>query len=136
MTRLDPSAVAAFARAYRFPGGRLRRVKLRYAGGDRAAAEFTVAVRTAVKDLGTEPVPVKLRFKLTGVEEFRFQKRPSSAAGTVADARIGFFQGLFFVNLDAWTLAPGDTPKVHDFRASDSYVAGRDLFWEEVEVKK
>ena len=135
MTRLHPTDVATFTRKYRFPGGRLRRVKVRYARGEDFIVEFIVSARTAIQQLGTEPEPVKLRVRLTGVEEFRFQKRPTFASGSVAEARIGYFNGLFYVNLDAWGLAPGEVPKVHDFRASDTYIAGRDLFWQEIEAQ-
>ncbi len=132
MNRVHPPDVAAFARKFRFAGGRLRRVRLKYSSGADFAVEFTLTARTAIQDLGTDPAAVTLKFRLTGVEEFRFQKRPTMKSGSVTEARLGYFQDLFFVNLDAWSLASGDVPKVHDYRASDTYVAGRELFWEEV----
>ena len=135
MKRLNPSDVAAFARQYRFAGGRLRRVKVRYGRGETFRVEFTVTAHAAVKQLGTDPAPVRLRFVLSGVEEFRFQKRPTMPSGSVTEARIGYFSPLFFVNLDAWGLAPGDVPKVHDYRNSDTYVAGTTLEWEEIAPK-
>ena len=70
--------------------------------------------------------------RLEGVEEFRFQMRPGQPRVTIADARIGHLNGLYYVNLDAWGLDPGEAPKVHDFRASEAYAAGRELLWEEV----
>ena len=135
MNRLQAADLAGFARRYRFNGGRLRRVKLRYAGGADFAIEFVLTARAAVKDLGAEPALIKLRFRLEGVEEFRFQKRATVAAGNVSEARMGYFNGLYYVNLDAWGLAPGDVPKLHDFRASDTYLAGTALYWEEVKPK-
>ena len=135
MNRLQAADLAGFARRYRFNGGRLRRVKLRYAGGGDSAIEFVLTARASVKDLGMEPALIKLRFRLEGVEEFRFQKRPSVPAGNVSEARMGYFNGLYYVNLDAWGLAPGDVPKLHDFRASDTYLAGTALYWEEVKPK-
>ena len=135
MNRLQAADLAGFARRYRFNGGRLRRVKLRYGKGGDFAAEFVVTARGSVRDLGMEPALIKLRFRLEGVEEFRFQKRPSVAAGSVSEARLGYFNGLYYVNLDAWGLAPGDVPKLHDFRASDTYLAGTALYWEEVKPK-
>ena len=65
------------------------------------------------------------------MEEFRFQMRPSQPKAKIADARISYLNGLFFVNLDAWGLEPGEQPRLHDFRASEAYVGGRELFWEE-----
>jgi hypothetical protein len=45
--------------------------------------------------------------------------------------RFGDFGDVYYVNLDAWGLAPGEAPKLHDFRGSDAYVGGRELYWEE-----
>jgi hypothetical protein len=126
MNRIFPTDLAAFARKYRFTGGRLRRVKLTHGPRGELTAELRLSVRT------TADVPVRLRLKLTGVQEYRFQKRPGAAGGRVPEARFGHFGDAVFVNLDAWGLQPGEVPKVHDFRGSDAYIAGRDLFWEEV----
>jgi hypothetical protein len=41
--------------------------------------------------------------------------------------RFGDFGDVYYVNLDAWGLAPG----LHDFRGSDAHVGGRELNWEE-----
>ena len=135
MNRLYPSDLAGFARKYRFAGGKLRRVKLLYRGPEALTAELVLAVRPATRDLGADEAPVRLRLRLVGVEEFRFQKRPSAAGGKVAEARFGYFGDMYFVNLDAWGLGPGEAPKLHDFRGSDTYLAGRELYWEEVPPK-
>jgi hypothetical protein len=50
----------------------------------------------------------------------------------IADARVGYLNGLFYVNLDAWGLDAGEQPKLHDYRASEAYAGGRDLLWAEV----
>jgi hypothetical protein len=132
MNRLFPSDVAGFARKYRFAGGKLRRVKLVYRGPEPLTVELTLSVRPAARDLGADARPVRLKLRLVGVDEFRFQKRPTVAGGRVTEARFGYFGDLYFVNLDAWRLQPGEVPKIHDFRASDTYLAGRELYWEEV----
>lgn len=132
MTRLYPSDIAGFARKYRFAGGRLRRVTVRLRGPDRVSVGFELVVRPAGRELGAEAKPVRLRFRLDGVDEYRFQKRLSAGAGKITDARFGYFGDVYFVNLDAWGLEKGETPKLHDFRGSDAYVGGRELFWEEV----
>jgi hypothetical protein len=129
MNRLEPAELASFARKYRFAGGRLRRVRLR--AGRELSVELLLSVRTALRELGTEPKPVRLKLRLDGVEEYRFQKRPGTSAGRIPDARIGYFDGLVFITLDAWSLDPGEVPKALDFRASDAYAAGRELWWEE-----
>ena len=105
MNRLYATDVASFTRKYRFTGGRMRRVKLKYATTENFTVEFVLTASIAAKDLGSQPKPVKLRFRITGVEEFRFQKRPTMRSGSVTEARIGWFQDRFFVNLDAWANA-------------------------------
>ena len=50
----------------------------------------------------------------------------------ITDARIGYHNGLFYVSLDAVGLEPNEVAQVFDFRASEVFVAGRELFWEEV----
>jgi hypothetical protein len=132
MERLYPADLPSFLRRYKFAGGRLRRVRLRSGAQGALSVELLLTVRTALRDLGTEPRPVRLRLRLDGVEEYRFQKRPGVAADRIADARVGYFGDMYFVNLDAWGLDPGETPKVHDYRASDAYAAGRELWWEEI----
>ena len=136
MTRLDPAELASFARKYRFANGRLRRVRLRAGRGGTLSVELLLSVRTALRELGTDPKPVRLKLRLDGVEEYRFQKRPGTAAGAIPDARIGYFDGLVYITLDAWGLDPGEAPKAHDYRASDAYAAGRELWWEEVGEKE
>lgn len=135
MNRLYPSDIAAFARKYRFAGGKLRRVTVRFRGPEKVSVGFDLLVRAAGRDLGADAPPVRLRFRLDGVDEFRFQKRPSGGGGKIADARFGYFGDVYFVNLDAWGLGPGEVPKLHDFRGSDAYVGGRELYWEEVPPK-
>ena len=133
MKNLIPQELAQFARGYRFAAGKLRRVRVLLDGGA-VAVEFGLVVNGAVKDLGTDAKEVRLKIRLEGVEEYRFQKRPSSRVGKVPDVKFGHFEGLFFVNLDAWGLQPGEVPGLHDYRASDTYAAGRSLLWEEVKA--
>ncbi|HYH67697.1 MAG TPA: hypothetical protein VD866_23570 [Urbifossiella sp.] len=135
MTPIRPQDLNAFLRRYRLPDGRVRGVRVRYPTANTATVEFRLVVREAIQDLGTEPRTVQLRLRLTGVDEFRVQMRPGQARVKIADARINHINGLFWVNLDAFGLDPGEQPKPHDFRASETYAAGRELAWEEVEAK-
>jgi hypothetical protein len=130
MNRIYPQDLPAFLRKYRFAGGRVRAVRIQQAGQE-VAVEFRLVVREALHDLGVEPRPVRLVLRLTGVEEFRLQMRPNLPKTKIADARITYLNDLYFVNLDAWTLDAGEQPKLHDFRASELYAAGRELSWEE-----
>lgn len=135
MTPVRPQDLVAFTRRYRFPGGKVRAVRLRYTSARDAAVEFRLVVREAIQDLGKEPRRVKLRLRLTGVDEFRVQMRPGLPRVKIGDARIAYLNGLFWVNLDAWGLEPGEQPKPHDFRGSETYAAARELFWEEIPAK-
>src|SRR5688500_15412205 len=94
MNRLDPAELPTFLRKYRFAGGRVRRVRLRLAGDGTLSVELLLTVRTAPRDLGAAPRPVRLRLRLDGVDEYRFQKRPTAPAGRIAEARVGYFGGL------------------------------------------
>jgi hypothetical protein len=131
MNRIAPQDLPQFLRRYRFPGGRIRAVRVRHTAKAGTAVEFRLTVREAIKDLGAEPKAVRLTLRVAGVEEFRFQMRPSQPKAKVADARLAYLNGLFYVTLDAILLDPGERPQVHDFRASEVFAAGRELFWEE-----
>lgn len=130
MNRLYPQDVPQFLRTYRLPGGVIRRVRVVHTSRTDVAVEFRLGVREAVRDLGATPKRVRLTLRLEGVEEFRFQMRPGQPRVRIADARIGYLNGLFFVNLDAWGLEPGEAPQLHDYRASEAYAAGRSLYWD------
>jgi hypothetical protein len=131
MNRLQPHEFAKFLRAYRFVGGVLRRVAVRHARDREVTVEFRVTVREAITDLGAEPRRVRLAFVLAGVDEFRFQMRPRQPKTRITDARIGYHNGLFYLTFDSVGLEPGETAQVFDFRASEVYAAGRELFWRE-----
>lgn len=133
MNRLLPHEFAKFLRAYRFVGGSLRLAKVRHRGSREVAVEFRVSVREAITDLGKEPRRVRLRIVIEGADEFRLQMRPGQPKAKLTDARIGYFGGLFYVSFDSIGLEPGEAAQVFDFRASEVYAAGRELFWEEAE---
>jgi hypothetical protein len=131
MNSLSASDIVSFQRKYRFAGAVLRRVRIMHRGPKAIAVEFRLTVRQAIKNLGEAPARVRLTLRLNGVEEFRFQMRPNMPKMKVADARLAFLNNSFFVNFDAWSLEPGEQPRVHDFRASELYASGRELLWEE-----
>jgi hypothetical protein len=132
MTPLLPHELAQFARKYRFAGGRLKRVRVIPRKGG-ATVEVVLKVTPTITDLGADaPKPVRLVLRIDGAEEYRFQKRPIGSAARVSEMKFGTFSGLIFINFDAWGLQPGEVPGVHDFRASDAFVAGRQVSWEQV----
>lgn len=124
--RIGPNDLPRFVREYRLVGGRIRRIRVLYSGKE-TAVEFHVSVREALKNLGVDPRTVRLVLRLEGVSEFRFQMRPNQPKAKIADARIGYLNDQFYVNLDAWTLEPGEQAKLHDFRASEVFAGGREL---------
>ena len=128
MTRVYPQDLAAFLRRFRLTGGRVRRVRVRYGPGRAVAVEFRLTVLEAVA--GGEPRPARLTLRVAGAEEFRVQMRPGQPRARVADARVAYLNGLFYVDLDAVRLEPGEQPKVFDFRASECFAAGAELWWE------
>lgn len=136
MNRIPAHELPTFLRKYRLQGGRLRRVRVLYPRPKEVVVEFHLTVREAVKSLAAEPKPVRLVLRLEGVEEFRLQMRPSMPKVKIADARLGYLNGLFFVNFDAWGLEPGEQPKLHDYRGSETYAGGRELFWAETPRKE
>lgn len=132
MNKLIPQDLPNFVRRYKFAGGRVLRVRQKYRKGQ-LDIDLVLRVLPAIKNLDDDPAPVRLRLRLVGVDEMRLQKRPNAAAGKLPDAHFGYFQSLFFVTLDSWSLQAGEKPGVHDFRGSDAYFGCRDLLWEQVE---
>jgi hypothetical protein len=131
MNNLYAQDLAQFARKYRFAGAKLRRVRIR-PGVNGVSVEVTLGVRPVAPNLGDSGKPIRLVLRIDGAEEFRFQKRPVTNPARISDVKFGYFNGLFFVNFDAWGLQPGEVPAAHDFRASDAFVAGKSVSWEEV----
>jgi len=133
MHRIAPQDLSPFLRRYRFPGGRVRGVRISHSAKDGMAVDFRLSVREAIKELGVEPRKVRLQLRLAAVEEYRFQMRPNLPRAKIVEARIAHLNGLFYIAFDALALDPGERPQVHDFRASELFAAGRDLSWAEME---
>jgi hypothetical protein len=132
MNRILPNELPQFLRRYRIPGGRLKAFRVIHTSQKGATVEFRLIVHEATKDLGADPKRVRLKVRLAVVEEYRFQMRPNQPKIRITDARISYLNGLFYVNLDAWSLEPGEQPRLHDFRASEVYAGGRELYVEEI----
>jgi hypothetical protein len=128
MNELTPANVHAFLKRFQLRGGRLIRIQIRPRRGDATTAEIRVtALDTKVNR------PVRLRIAFDGVEEYRFQRRPSAPLVRLREVQIGFFGALTYLNLDAF--AQNGPPKVMDFRASDCFLAGQIGKWEILEKK-
>jgi hypothetical protein len=135
MNRLVPEELTAWLRKYRWTEGRVRGVRVRYRKRNEVAVEFHVSLRESIKTLGTQPRQVRLVLRLEGVEEFRVQMRPNMPKSKLAEARIAYLNGLFYVSLDSLGLEPNEPAKVFDFRVSEQFAAGRELLWREVEPR-
>jgi hypothetical protein len=123
MEILLPNQIAAFLKRFRFRGGTVRSVSLRTG----AAQQSSAAVVVSVLDTDSKQ-RVRLRLRFDGVEEYRFQRRPGAGMQRLKVVSIGWFNGLMYLNLDAY--ATDGPAALHDFRASDAFIAGRSLSWE------
>ncbi len=128
MNELTPGNVHAFLKRYQLRDGRLIRIQIRPRRRDATTAE----IRLSALDVSTKQ-SVRLRIAFEGVEEYRFQRRPSAPLIRLKDVQIGFFGALTYLNLDAFPV--DGPPKVMDFRASDCFLAGRVVNWEVIEKK-
>lgn len=137
MNRLGAHEAAGFARKYQFRGGKVRRVQLRYRRGGVTQVLFDLLLPSRGRGTGEAAAPpVRLRLLLHQVAEFRFQMRPHLPRRIIEEARFGYWNGLFYLMLDASGLEPGEQAKVHDYRASEVYAAGQELYWEELPARQ
>ncbi len=132
MQRLTAAELGQFVRRFRWNGGRILRVRIRYRSRDRVAVEWRLLVRESVRGLGETGRPVRLLLRLEQVSEFRMQMRPHMPRRIIGDARFSHLNGQFYINLDAWALEPGEQARLHDYRASEAYAAGQELYWQEL----
>jgi hypothetical protein len=135
MKLLYATELADFSRNFRFSTCKVRRVRLIEHRRGEPTLIVLLSVRKASASLNTPGKVVLLKLEFTGVEEFRWQRRPGQVSNSKTITRFGFFQNLFYVDFDAYAMSSGDVPKLHDFRASDSFAGCRDLKWEIVERK-
>jgi hypothetical protein len=113
---------------FRFQKGILKSVLLRQSTPREQMALLSLVVVDTSKN-----VKVKLKLRFDGVEEYRFQRRPNGGLLRLSEVRLGYFDGLIYLNLDAY--ADDEAPQVMDFRASDAFVAGRDFSYEVKEIQ-
>lgn len=128
MNPLLPAQIAQFMRRFRFHGGALRRFQVRNLSRNQSFGEILLSVH----EVSTEK-RVRLRLTFDDVAEFRFQRRPGPGLIRLKDVRLGVFDGTIFLNLDAFADEP--SPGIHEFRASDAFIAGRSVAWEIVPPK-
>jgi hypothetical protein len=124
MTRLEPPAVGEFLRRFHQGcDGRLLGIEITTGRGSLQTVAFLLRLREA------DDADVDIRLELAGVNEMRFQVRPTEDPTPLTDGiAIGSFGGLTFVDLMPWTDKPSG---VHDYRLSNCYAAGAILRWDE-----
>ncbi len=119
MQQLQPAQFVNWATQHPLAGSRLRRCRIAYR---RDGLSLEIRIQCANR---------MLYLRLTNVAEFRLQHRTNQPLGRIRTARLGFFQNLVFLDLDAVPLPKNEKPAVHDFRASNCYAAGEELWWRE-----
>lgn len=123
MNQLLPAQTIQFVRRFRFQGAVLLRFRIRNHSRTQSSGE--VLVRVTEIDTGKR---VRLRIAIRDVEEYRFQRRPGPGLTRLKEVRLAVFDGCFYLNLDAF--ADDGMPALHEFRASDAFIAGRSFSWE------
>jgi hypothetical protein len=128
MDQLQPAQIAQFTKRFQFRGGTLLRFQIR--NRPKGQSDGLIVVSARDESAGSR---VRLRLRLEGVEEFRFQRRPGPGLVRLKEVRLGYFNGLLYINLDAFAV---DGPAaLIDFRASDAFAAARRITWDAVPPK-
>ncbi len=136
MNAVPPQRLAEFARQFRFSKGRLLSVHLRSSKHHGIQAIIHLKARTAIRSLADRPQMVRLRFVLSDVQEYRFQKRPHSDKRILQEVQFAYLDNLIYINFDAWEVEPGEKLGVFEIRGSEAFIAGRSLAWEQLPPKK
>lgn len=126
MTTLYPTDIPEFLRKFRFASARVRRFRVETNASGEITIRVVVIARKALADLNRPSEKVVFTLMFVGVEEFRFQKRPGLGRLNT-DCRFGAFDGMVYVDFDAYPMSRGDVPKLHDFRVSDHFAGCRVL---------
>jgi hypothetical protein len=126
MTTLYPTDIPEFLRKFRFANARVRRFRIETNATGEIKIRVVLIARKAMADLNRPPEKVVITLMFVGVEEYRFQKRPGNGR-LKTDCRFGSFEGMVYVDFDAYPMSQGDVPKLHDFRVSDHFAGCRVL---------
>jgi len=128
MPTLRPHEIAGFLKRFRFRGARLSRVAVRRTKFD-PSIELFIRVRQAITDLGASNAPVRLRLRLADVREFSIRKRPNDDRMVLRKTDLSHLHGQFYLTFESY-LDEGESPAIHDFRATDLYFAFSSMEWE------
>ena len=121
MEPLTTANLLAFTKRFRCKGGLLLRFRIRNNSREACLATLVLSVQD-----NTTKKTVRLRLRFRGVEEYRFQRRPGQKMVRLTEVKFGFFEGLLYLNLDAFAEADA----LIDFRASDWYLGAKSAEWE------
>jgi len=133
MTSLTPTQIPAFLRRYRLSGSRLLGIRIKPQRHRNPRVELRIALRQ-LEATGQPGGFVRLRIVFDDSSEYRFQKRPNADRQALRRIDLAYLQGQFFFCLDSY-LEENERPAVHDFRASEAYVAASDVAYEIVPPK-
>ncbi|QVL32098.1 hypothetical protein KIH39_25225 [Telmatocola sphagniphila] len=123
MESLQPGHIVQFMKRFNFRGGRLLALKLLNRKNS-SQGLLLLRVKTPQGD------KCRLKLALDEVLEYRFQRRPFVDRQALTEVRLGYFDGVFYFNLDAF--AEDGPPKIIDFRNSEAYIAATRFSWEAV----
>lgn len=128
MTPLQPGQTVQFLRRFPFARSVLLGFRIRHHGRRSCSARLAFRVQEAATGK-----MAKLVVEMDGVEEHRFQRRPGQALVRLKDVRLAVFDDLFYFNLDAF--ARDGPPLLHEFRASDAFLAARAFSFEATPIE-
>ena len=133
MPSLTTSQIPAFLRRYRLSGSRLLGIRIKPQRHRNPRIELRIALRQ-LEATGQPGGVVRLRIVFDDSSEYRFQKRPNADRQSLRRIDLAYLQGQFFFCLDSY-LEENERPAVHDFRASEAYVAASEVEYEIVPPK-
>jgi hypothetical protein len=118
METVKPGQIAVFMRKFNFRGGRIRLIKFQTKKGV-TNAKLGLAIKTPGGEVS------RLLIEFIDVDEYRFQRRAYVKPRALSEVRLGYFDGAFYFNLDAF--AEDGPAKVIDFRNSEAYIAAQGM---------
>ncbi|VTS04600.1 hypothetical protein [Tuwongella immobilis] len=129
LTPLQAGQIPSFLRRYRLSGSRFLGMRIRPQKHQNPLVEIRLSVRLIDATATGKPTRTRLRIVLTDASEYRFQKRPNADKQVLRRIDLAYLSGQFFFCLDSY-LEENERPAIHDFRASDAYVAASEMAYE------
>jgi len=135
MTELQSHQLANWSKQFRFPKGRVLRVRLQRVAEVDPTVDLYLLVRPAIVQLDQSMKAVRLHLQLRDVSEFRLLKRPTIDRFVIGRFRINFLERRFFLDFDSY-LEEDEKAEMFDYRASDLFFACQSMKWKIITPKK